>query len=62
MGKDLAGLTQSEEQVKERMAKTLSEKSKISQIVGGGSNKMLSDNVYKKLSGMIMKIYKLVKP
>ena len=62
MEKDLAGLTQSEHQVKERMAKTFAEKNKLSQLVSSNSNKMLSDSVYQKLSGLIMRIYKMVKP
>jgi hypothetical protein len=44
------------------MVKTLAEKNKLSQIVNSGSNKMLSDQVYAKLSKEIFKIYKQVKP
>ena len=61
MDRDINGLTQSEEQVKDRIKKTLAEKNKLSQIVNSGNNKMLSDNVYARLCKDIFKIYKQIK-
>jgi hypothetical protein len=62
MERDINGLTQSEQQVKDRMVKTLGEKNKLSQITNSGNNKMLSDAVYTRLSKEIFKIYRQVKP
>ena len=60
--RDIAGLTQAELQVQDKMTRTMAEKNKLSQLVSGSSNKMLTDPVYQKLSKQIIAIYKMVKP
>ena len=62
MERDINGLAQSDQQVKDRIVKTLGEKNKLSQITNSGNNKMLSDAVYSRISKEIFKIYRQVKP
>lgn len=61
MERDLAGLTQSEQQVQERMSRTIAEKNKLSAVLNSGSNKMLSDTVFKQLCKLVLRIYTKVK-
>lgn len=62
MEADIDGLTSSEQQVKDRMNKTLLEKTALQQIVNSGSNKMLADSVYHRLCADIVKVFRQVKP